>query len=139
MFEITQFRPDEIDEAIEAMDGLRDVIIPFLRSLNGDGMGEQDAQQCVRHLTLAKHALIAMGDFLEGKMQPNNLLTLEELRQMDGEPVWVVPLGDCEEPRYALVDVKNEWLCSLNSNYWELGVYDKGVIAYRRRPEEDMP
>lgn len=65
MLEITQFQPEEIDEAIEAMDVLRDIMGPFLRSVNADGMGEEDVQQMVRHLTLAKHALIAMGDFLE--------------------------------------------------------------------------
>ena len=68
MLEITQFQPEEIDEAIEAMDVLRDIMGPFLRSVNYDGMGEEDVQQMVRHLTLAKHALILMGDFMERMM-----------------------------------------------------------------------
>lgn len=93
MIEIAEFRPEDIDETIEGLDGLQSIIAPFLRSVNKDGMGEQDVQQFVRHLTLAKHALIAMGDFLEGKMSekvpPNTPLTLEELREMEG-PVWVV-------------------------------------------------
>ena len=93
MIEIAEFRPEEIDEAIEGLDGLQGIIAPFLRSVNKDGMGEQDVQQFVRHLTLAKHALIAMGDFLEGKMSekepPNTPLTLEELREMCGKPVYI--------------------------------------------------
>lgn len=93
MIEIAEFRPEEIDEAIEGLDGLQGIIAPFLRSVNKDGMGEQDVQQFVRHLTLAKHALIAMGDFLEGKMSekepPNTPLTLEELREICGKPVYI--------------------------------------------------
>lgn len=69
MIEITEFKPEEIDETIEALDTLRDIISPVLRSIDGDGMGEQDVQDFVRHLTLAKHALIAMGDFLESKIK----------------------------------------------------------------------
>ena len=68
MIEIAEFSPNEIDEAIEGLDGLQGIIAPFLRSVNEDGMGEQDVQQFVRHITLAKHALIAMSDFLESKI-----------------------------------------------------------------------
>ena len=88
MIEIAEFRPEEINEAITSMDGLRNMIAPVLRSINKDGMGEQDVQQFVRHLTLAKHALIATGNLLEGQMVPNNQLTTEELWEMDGAPVW---------------------------------------------------
>lgn len=72
MFEIAQFKPEEIDEAIVSLDALGDILAPVLRSINGDGMGEQDVQQLIRHLTLAKHALIAMGDFLETEMGGND-------------------------------------------------------------------
>ena len=68
MLEITEFRPEEIDEAIESMDGLQDIIVPILRQINKDGMGEEDIRQFVRHITLAKHALIAMRNFLEERM-----------------------------------------------------------------------
>lgn len=69
MIELCEFKPDEIDEAIDGLDALCEIIVPILRKVNGDGMGEQDAQQFQRHIMLAKHALIAMGDFLEKKMQ----------------------------------------------------------------------
>lgn len=72
MLEITQFQPEEIDEVIEAMDILRDIMGPFLRSVNADGMGEEDVRQMARHLTLAKHALSLMGDFMEHMMGGNN-------------------------------------------------------------------
>ena len=72
MLEITQFQPEEIDEAIEAMDILRDIMGPFLRSVNADGMGEEDVRQMVRHLTLAKHALILMGGYMEHMIGGND-------------------------------------------------------------------
>jgi hypothetical protein len=65
--EICKFDKAEINEAIEGLDGLREIIVPFLRSANYEGMAEQDVQQFKRHITIAKHALIVMGNFLEGK------------------------------------------------------------------------
>lgn len=87
MTEIVKFRPEEINEAIEGLDGLRDIIAPLLRRINGDGLGEQDAQQFIRQLTLAKHALIAMGDFLEEKMP---LARAHELAQAEKDGRLVV-------------------------------------------------
>ena len=69
MLEICQFRPEEITEAIEGMDGLQEILVPVLRRsvINGNGT-EQDIQQFQRHVMLAKHALIAMAGFLEDQM-----------------------------------------------------------------------
>lgn len=150
MIEIAEFRPEEIDEAIEGLDGLQGIIAPFLRSVNKDGMGEQDVQQFVRHLTLAKHALIAMGDFLEGKMSekepPNAPLTLEELREMDGEPVFITVGGvPCIELGFwVLVEVCNDtgrvWLTNNlggRTGYDTDAELDNDEIrAYRRKPED---
>lgn len=69
MLEICEFKPEEIDEAIDGLDGLQKIIVPMLRQANYEGMAEQDIQQFQRHIILAKHALIAMGDYLEGKMK----------------------------------------------------------------------
>ena len=67
--EISKFTPNEIDEAIDGLDDLQDIIVPMLRKANFEGMAEEDVQQFKRHIMLAKHALIAMGDFLESKMK----------------------------------------------------------------------
>ncbi len=70
---------------------------------------------------------------------PNDPLTLEELREMDGEPVWVE----------AMVSLETEW-CIVKYDhqmkrirFWgaDGGWYDSydyggRIIAYRRRPEE---
>jgi len=40
--EVVRFTPEEIDEAIEGMDGLQEIIVPLLRKINLEGMAEQD-------------------------------------------------------------------------------------------------
>ena len=71
---------------------------------------------------------------------PNDPLTLDELRGMDGEPVWVE----------AMVSLETEW-CIVKYDhqmkrirFWgaDGGWYDSydyggRIIAYRRRPEEE--
>lgn len=69
MLEICRFKPEEIDEAIEGLDDLQDIIVPVLLKINGDNMGEQDAETFKRHIILAKHALIMMGSALEAQMR----------------------------------------------------------------------
>ncbi len=69
--------------------------------------------------------------------QPNDPLTLEELRGMDGEPVWIVPMrgsgGFCT---WMLVDAEYE-LC--REAHGEMAVFEncgKTWLAYRRKPKE---
>ena len=73
---------------------------------------------------------------------PNPPLTLEELREMDGEPVWVVPLiltssdvpedADIEEIKKAM---EPRWVIR---RHWQDTNHEYGLtyIAYRRKPEE---
>ena len=68
----------------------------------------------------------------------NEPLTLEELRGMDGEPVWIIPMrgsgGFCT---WMLVDAEYE-LC--REAHGEMAVFEncgKTWLAYRRRPEEE--
>lgn len=120
------------------MDGLRDIIAPVLRRINGDGMGEQDVQQFVRCLTLAKHALIAMGSFLEREMVPEPLsspLTLEQLREMDGEPVWISYFAGGPDV-CMLVDAKHDVCRDAHGGFAVFENYGKTWLACRRKPEE---
>lgn len=68
---------------------------------------------------------------------PNDPLTLEELREMDGEPVWVTPMrGSGGFSVWMLVDVECE-LC--RETHGEMAVFEncgKTWTAYRRKPEE---
>ncbi len=69
--------------------------------------------------------------------QPNDPLTLEELREMDGEPVWIIPMrGSGGFRTWMLVDAEYE-LC--REAHGEMAVFEncgKTWLAYRRKPEE---
>ena len=80
----------------------------------------------------------------ENEALRNPPLTLEELREMDGEPVWVVELNDYP-PRWGLV----YWRLKNKSNFVYVtvnngaSIYAETFIAaggkiYRRKPAEDV-
>ena len=75
--EVVRFTPEEIDEAIEGMDGLQEIIVPLLRKINLEGMAEKDIQELKKHIMMAKHALITMGEYMEGCL--SNTANLTEL------------------------------------------------------------
>ena len=65
----------------------------------------------------------------------NNPLTLEELRGMRGEPVYVVK-GKCQW--WDIVDfIAGDWLYLRIANKTDLAIdgYSNGWLAYRRKPE----
>ena len=70
---------------------------------------------------------------------PNTPLTLEELREMDGEPVWIIPMrGSGGFRTWMLVDAEYE-LC--REAHGEMAVFEncgKTWLAYRRKPEEGI-
>lgn len=81
------------------------------------------------------------------RAQPaNEPLTLDELRRMDGEPVWIVDAGASENSGWYLVNLKYEpffdkpdvtWnvLMSNDGQYFTMIQVDEGLTAYRRKPE----
>lgn len=79
------------------------------------------------------HSMFAA--MLEESM-PNEPLTIEQLQEMDGEPVWVTPLGF-----WALVIKKHDERVKLISNDGEIVYADKEIElvgpVYRRPPEAD--
>ena len=71
-------------------------------------------------------------------LPPNDPLTLDELRGMDGEPVWIAKM-DGSGGVWMLVDAEYE-LC--REAHGEMAVFEncgKTWLAYRRRPEEALP
>ena len=70
----------------------------------------------------------------------NEPLTLDELRQMDGEPVWI-KLFDPDEEFWVL---RNEWVDTRNPEpmilfhmrWYSHADYGKTWLAYRQKPEE---
>ncbi len=68
----------------------------------------------------------------------NDPLTLEELREMDGEPVWVVPLNDFDilPANYLVNAYAEQMVVDKFGAYLDFEDYRKTWLAYRRRPEE---
>ena len=71
--------------------------------------------------------------------QPNEPLTLEQLREMDGEPVWIVDVGPHKwyGPGWAIVDRDNclvRTVKNWNAVFFES--YGERWLAYRRPKEE---
>ena len=62
-------------------------------------------------------------------------LTLDELRQMDGEPVWVQSPGVPEYGRWAIVEGVGENCLFLHDDF-TCHDYGKTWLAYRKKPEE---
>ena len=70
---------------------------------------------------------------------PNEPLTLDELREMDGEPVWIVDVGPHKwyGPGWAIVDRDNclvRTVKNWNAVFFEK--YGERWLAYRRPKEE---
>ena len=88
-------------------------------------------------LDMAVNALKDVPDKDVGKNKP---LTLDELRQMDGEPVWVV-YGE-DESMWALVEVCEESIFLTNNlggrtEYAaDVELEDDGITVYRQKPKE---
>lgn len=66
---------------------------------------------------------------------PNEPLTLEQLREMDGEPVWVVQINGELRPTWMLVDAEDE---SAADRLCAAMFEDYGTewLAYHRKLEE---
>ena len=69
---------------------------------------------------------------------PNEPLTLEELREMDGEPVWIANPDALEYGRWGIVDgvyqAEDDQVLMLRGDY-SCHYYGKTWLAYRRPPE----
>lgn len=94
-----------------------------------------------------KSCPLCQSDKVRHKQEPvtnrnglNEPLTLDELRKMDGEPVWI-KLFDPDEEFWVL---RNEWVDTRNPEpmilfhmrWYSHTDYGKTWLAYRRKPEE---
>lgn len=70
---------------------------------------------------------------LGGMEPPNDPLTLEQLREMVGEPIYIV---DFEHPEASGWEICEETHTDAWSNCDNVAAYGKTWLAYRRRPEE---
>ena len=81
-------------------------------------------------------AVKALEDVTDKNVGKNEPLTLDELRKMDGKPVWVQSPGVPEYGRWAIVEGVGENCLFLHDDF-TCHDYGKTWLAYRKKPEED--
>lgn len=125
------------EDAIEYWQGLRKTFSSQLEK-EENHFGRMHLQTTIDAIDMAISALRA-----QQEQQPNAPLTLDEMREMDGYPVWVVclrPERYYEPPigwriiEKSIVDtfgVWNESSCLAERDY------GKTWLAFRQKPEED--
>lgn len=92
------------------------------------------------HVKLGKALTMAI-DALQEKAEREDPkpLTIEELRQMDGCPVYVVPLepDKKEWEEWCVMDGEDAYVPGIEYWAWHINKYDVTWIAYRHKPKED--
>ena len=117
-------------EAINALD-----IVEHMESFSilyepGEPMNQTTVGKLKEACRMAISALRA-----QQAAEKNEPLTLEELREMIGEPVWVQSPGIPEYGRWAIVEGVGEDSLFLRDDF-TCREYGKIWLAYRRKPEE---
>ena len=86
--------------------------------------------------TILREALdMAISALRHQGQERNAPLTLDELRKMDGEPVWVQSPGVPEYGRWAIVEGVGENCLFLHDDF-TCHDYGKTWLAYLQKPEE---
>ena len=108
-----------------------DLLYPLCDERSKATLGEQREP-----VALALSALRA-----QQEAETNHPLTLDELRQMDGEPVWVVPTGETDWSAHW--DIFGQGYATASSNTKRAKMYflyaehlGKTWLAYRHKTEE---
>lgn len=103
-----------------------------------DMAGSRDVGRVVDKLTREK--MLAMKDSCHHPPEAiqNEPLTLEQLREMDGEPVWIANPDALGYGRWGIVDgvyqAEDDQVLMLRGDY-SCHYYGKTWLAYRRPPE----
>ena len=140
--------PSDVDEAIEALeDKLNRRPAPENKPPCYTAEKDNPYPLCVgRGMTECAHCCLWMDyEPEEDESRVNKPLTLEQLRQMDGEPVKVVEDG---EYQYGIVSLsghflapKEEVITLCSGNFYLLremvGNFDVYPVAYTRKPEKE--
>ena len=133
--------PEEIDQEIcDCMMDCPDCPVALAYCFASQAVHLRDRLKMYEEILFSKNGTeqISLDRLREIVSQKDNLpLTLEELREMDGEPVWVETPGVREYGRYSIVEgadvdskslfLRNDFTCHDYGKIW---------LAYRRKPEE---
>ena len=72
------------------------------------------------------------------RTQPENKpLSIEELRQMDGEPVYCVGIKNQGLTGWGLVCADGHEIVDSNGDFWEFLAYEIEYVAYAHKPEQE--
>ncbi|MCI9677972.1 MAG: hypothetical protein HFF77_03215 [Oscillospiraceae bacterium] len=94
---------------------------------------EENDKKCIEGQTIF-FCIATLDDMPTITPPPNTPLTLEELREMDGEPVWFSGNDlNCYE---IFCGVSSDGIAQFHRLALPLSEYGKAWLAYRRRPEE---
>ena len=109
----------------------REEVIEYWEQFNAeiddlyDACSDADRDVLVKQREIVEYTISALRQ-QERFDETNKALTLDELRQMDGEPVWCVSLG-------AKLSRGDGWYIGVNN--WHMGGYGKTWLAYRHKKE----
>ena len=127
------------EEAIEYWEGLRKTFSSQLEK-EENHFGRMHLQTTINAIDMAISALRqqeCVGDV-------NKALTLDELRKMDGEPVWIVEYPDwghwelsADAEDYVTDREPSFYGMKHNDPAGRYGLHKLGWLAYRQKPEED--
>ena len=94
-----------------------------------------NAVSVARWLTALDAVVKALEEVPDKDVGKNEPLTLDDLRKMDGDPVWVQSPGVPEYGRWAIVEGVGENCLFLRDDF-TCHDYGKTWLAYRQKPEE---
>lgn len=135
-YEDTGLMPEEIPERVV-------MLPPVCYKEDGGECAYQAYDGTDEPIDECKECPLCCVDKQRHRKPPNDPLTLDELREMDGEPVWCV--DDCGNGHWMIVhvygDAPEQVECVFRTNYvWDGYKYRMrggfGWRAYRRKPEE---
>ena len=127
------------EEAIEYWEGLRKTFSSQLEK-EENHFGRMHLQTTIDAIDMAIFALRQQERFGEA----NKTLTLDELRQMDGEPVWCEIYIKGQSSFYGIVHGENVTGFipgddkPANLAITNVGAYGLAWLAYRQKPEEGL-
>lgn len=111
-------------------------------------MPQSAAEQLQKQIDAHEMAISALRqESVTNRNGLNDPLTLDELRKMDGEPVWTVTIGLSDSGRWELCACETICACPLHKvlrcvtatgecTDYEFDTCGKTWLAYRQKPEE---
>ena len=100
---------------------------------------ESDRQWAVGYNAGLDRALYSIAYAKTVCLQSSEPLTLEELREMDGQPVWVELIGLKRPSACYLLNLRDKEAVNKRGGFVSLIYYGDTWLAYRRKPEEGRP